>query len=108
MDSRSVSLMEIELYIDGDKKLFTAPFVPMLANRKYLEIQASAEKREETTSEDALKEDVEFCSILADIVFQKQFTVEQLISGASQEYVYEKLSEAIFGIKKEKGNEQGK
>lgn len=106
--------MQIELYIDGEKKLFSSPFVPMLAKRKYLELMARAEQREEDpTFQQQLEEDDEMVSILADIVFDKQFTVEQLYKGASGEYVYRKLREAIFGIpdnqeKNEEGNEMGK
>src|SRR5690554_906550 len=107
--------MQIELYIDDKKKLFTVPFVPMLAKRKFLEIEARAEKREEPPSKlEQLEEDDEILSILSDIVFKGQFTVEQLYEGASKEYVDEKLMEAVFGIKLNKkneddeGNEQGK
>lgn len=109
--------MKIELYIDGEKKIFTAPFVPMLAKRKYLEIMANAEQRGETTSfQQQLEEDDEMVSILSDIVFKGQFTVEDVYNGASNDYVYAKLREAIFGIqpsenKKEEedeGNDEGK
>lgn len=104
--------MQIEIYIDGEKRLFTAPFVPMLAKRKYLELMAKAEQREEEpTFQEQLEEDDEMVSILADIVFDKQFTVEQLYKGASGEYVYRKLREAIFGLPEMKeedtGNEMG-
>ena len=102
--------MQIELEIDGKKRVFTAPFVPMLAKRKYMQLMAEAEKREEPpTYEEQLKEEDELVSILADIVFRGQFTVEDVYKGASDEYIYEKLNEAIFGKRKnevEKGNEQ--
>jgi len=98
--------MQIELYIDGKKKLFTVPFVPMLAKRKFLEIEARAEKREEPVSkQEQLEEDDEVLSILSDVVFKGQFTIEQLYEGASKEYVDEKLMEAVFGIKPKKKNE---
>lgn len=100
--------MNIELHIDGEKKLFTAPFRPMAARRKYLEIQANAEEREKTTPKDILHDDAEYLSILADVVFQGQFTVEQLLNGVSDEYFNEKLSEAIWGIKKDKANDSKK
>lgn len=105
--------MQIELVIDGKKKIFTAPFTPMLAKRKYFEIMAKAEKREKEPSfEEQLQEEDEINSILSDIVFKGQFTLEQLYEGASQEYVFQKLTEAIYGIKpkgkKEEGNEAGK
>lgn len=109
--------MKIELYIDGQKKTFTAPFVPMLAKRKYLELQAEAEKREAPlTAQEQLDEDDEMLTILTDIVFKKQFTVEQLYEGASKKYIDEKLLEAVFDIKpgkeivkgeNEEGNEKG-
>jgi hypothetical protein len=105
--------MKIELYFDGEKKLFTTPFVPMLAKRKFLEIEARAEQREEQpTKQQQLDEDDEILSILSDVIFQKQFTLEQLYAGASKEYVDEKLIEAIYGVKPKKkegeeGNDQG-
>lgn len=104
--------MQIELYIDGEKKVFTTPFVPMLAKRKYLELMARAEEREGTPSQtELLKEDDEIFSILSDIVFKNQFTLQQLYEGASTEYIQEKLAEAVFGKKSklnDEGNEQGK
>lgn len=99
--------MQIELYIDGEKKTFTTPFTPMLAKRKYFELQAKAEKREEQpTFEEQLQEEDEMNSILSDIVFKGQFTLEQLYEGASQEYVFQKLTEAIYGIKPKGGNSE--
>lgn len=101
--------MQIELYIDGEKKIFTAPFVPMLAKRKFLEIQAKAEQREDKpTSQELIAEDDAIFSILSDVVFKGQFTLEQLYEGASKEYLDEKLLEAIFGVKSKEGNEKGK
>lgn len=101
--------MQIELYIDGKKKTFTTPFVPMLAKRKFLEIQAKAEQREDKpTSQELIAEDDAIFSILSDVVFKGQFTLEQLYEGASKEYLDEKLLEAIFGVKPKEGNEKGK
>jgi len=90
--------MQIELYIDGEQKTFTAPFVPMSAKRRFMEIQAEAEKRKENpTAEDYLKEDDAIYSILSDIVFKGQFTLEQLYEGASKEYLELKLAEVLYG-----------
>lgn len=101
--------MQIELYVDGKKKTFTTPFVPLLARRKYFEIMAKAEQREEQpTFEEQMKEDDELYSILSDIVFKGQFTLEQLYEGASQEYLFQKLSEAIYGIKPKAEEEKNK
>lgn len=92
--------MQIELYVDGKKKTFTTPFVPLLARRKYFEIMARSEQRKgQPTFEEQLREDDEIYSILSDVVFKGQFTLEQLYEGASQEYIFEKLTEAIYGIK---------
>lgn len=104
--------MQIELFIDGEKNIFSTPFVPMLARRKYYEIHAKAEEREEEpTTRELLEEDDEMYSILTDIVFKNQFTINQLLEGASKDYVDEKLREAIWGVKKNKegneGNDQG-
>jgi len=90
--------MQIELFIDGEKKIFTAPFVPMLAKRKYLELMA---KEEPQTHKEMIAEDDANISILVDVIFGNQFTVEQVYQGASEDYVREKLREAVFGIKKE-------
>ena len=107
--------MKIELLIDGEEKTFTAPFIPMMANRKWNEILAEAEKRgdEKPTAEELLKEDEEVASILTDIIFKGQFTLDELYNGASKEYIDEKLSEALFNSKKkqpkdEEGNKEGK
>lgn len=95
-------ILEIELYIDGQMKTFTVPFVPMMAKRRYLEIQEKAEENnEEMTTSQQIEEDNQLISILSDIVFKNQFTVEDVISGASQEYVYGKIFEAVFGVKKD-------
>lgn len=105
-------MMQIELYIDGEKKIFTTPFVPMLAKRKYYELMARTEQYEgEPSIQQQLEEETEMVAILADIVFGGQFTVEDVFKGASQEYVYEKLREAVFGKQKKEenqGNEPGK
>jgi|SRR5690625_4819452 len=112
--------MQIELYIDGEKKIFTTPFVPQLAKRKYLEIMAKAEEKAEGNEhyipsfKEQLEEENELLGILCDVVFNGQFTIEQLIAGASDDYIYSKLSEAVFGKPKEEkvlmseGNEVGK
>ncbi|WP_026908955.1 phage tail assembly chaperone G [Paucisalibacillus globulus] len=110
--------MKIELYIDGEKKIFTTPIVPMLAKRKYFEVMAKADERTKDdenyvpTFEEQLEEEAELVGILANIIFPGQFTVEQVFAGASDEYVYDKLREAVFGKSKKKnendeGNNQG-
>ena len=105
--------MQIELFIDGEKKVFTAPFIPLKAKRKYLEVQARAEEREgKPTTKEIIEEDNEIMSILTDVVFKNEFTIEELLNGASQEYIDSKLNEAIFGIKPkqqkdDQGNEKG-
>lgn len=108
--------MKIELYIDGEKKLFTTPFVPNLVKRKYFEIMAESERKiKENGSlsfQEQLDEEDELVGILADVAFNGQFTAEQVHKGASSQYIYDKLAEAVFGKKKEnkgeEGNEQGK
>lgn len=95
--------MQIELFIDGEKKIFTAPFVPMLAKRKYLELRA---KDESETYSELLADDDAHVSILVDVVFKNQFTIEQVYEGASEEYVLAKLREAVYGTRKET-NEEG-
>lgn len=98
--------MKIELFIDGEKKLFSTPFVPMLAKRKYLELMS---KELPSTNEELIADDDAHVSILTDVVFKGQFTIEQVYEGASEEYVKDKLREAVFGIKKEsnEGNQPG-
>lgn len=83
----------------------------MLAKRKYLEIEAAAEAKVKEnehyfpSAQEQLEEDDEMISILSDVVFKGQFTVEQLYNGASGEYIYGKLREAVFGKPKTEGNE---
>lgn len=103
--------MQFELYIGDEKKMFSVPFVPMLAKRKYLEINAEAEGRKEIpTAKEQIAEDDDMISILTDVVFKGQFTIQQVYEGASNEYVYSKLNEAIYGKKidgEQEGNDQG-
>ena len=50
--------MKIELDINDEKKLFTVPYVPMLARRKYYELQAEIEEKEgQPTTRELLDED---------------------------------------------------
>lgn len=112
--------MKIELYIDGEMKIFTAPVTPLRAKRLYFKLQAEAEEKAKAQGEnyipsyqEQMDEEDEMVGILANVVFKGQFTVDQVYDGASDEYVYEKLREAVFGKKKSKseeneGNEQGK
>ena len=92
--------MEIVLEIEGKEKLFTASIKPMLARRKYLELEAKAEERKgPATAKDLLREETEMASILANVVFKGQFTVDELLVGCEFETVVAKLNEAVFGIK---------
>ncbi len=105
--------MQFELYIDGEKKTFTAPFVPMLARRKYLELEAAVEKKIKENEnytpsrQEELEEETEMISILCDVVFQGQFTVDQVFNGAEFEYVFSKLQEAVWGKKTTKKDDEG-
>jgi hypothetical protein len=101
--------MQIELTIDGEKKTFTAPFVPMAAKRRYVEIMAKGEENKNISFKEQLEEDNAILSILTDIVFKDQFTLDDLYNGASQEYVDQKLLEIVYGVKPgDKGNSKGK
>lgn len=55
------------------------------------------EKKGDLTPEEIVEMDDKLYSILTDIVFQGQFTLEQLYNGQSQEYINQKLLEAIGG-----------
>lgn len=106
--------MQIDIYIDGKRKTFTTPIVPMLAKRKYLEIESIADEKAEADKEyspsakEQIEEENEMMAILCDVVFNSQFTVEQLIAGAEEGYIYSKLREAVFGkIKANNGEESG-
>lgn len=108
-----IVLYHIDPSVTDGKKTFTAPTVPMLAKRKYLEIEAAKEKKGDDASKGYTTEEFdELCIILTDIVFRKQFTLDQLIEGASEQYIMDKLLEAVFGIKPEnelkEGNTEGK
>jgi hypothetical protein len=87
--------MIIKLQIDNEEKTFTTPFVPMLAKRKWLEYQADESNQESPEEYDKT------ISILTDIVFKNQFSLDELYSGASEPYVMDKLREAIYGKKPE-------
>jgi|SRR5690625_2102189 len=106
--------MQIEITIDDEKKIFVTSEVTMKARRKFLEIQAEEEEvlKEKNTipAKKQIELENEMINILVDIVFDNQFTADQLIDGVSDEYFDEKLAEAVFGVKKEddKGNTEGK
>lgn len=106
--------MQIEITIDGEKKTFVTEQVTMLARRKFLEIQASEEaileERGTIPTNEVIKHENEMINILANIVFKGQFTSDELMAGVTDEYFNKKLTEAVFGIKKEddEGNEKGK
>jgi len=101
--------MKIELMIDGQKQLFTAPFVPMMAKRKFLEVTIKEQNLESPTLEQQIDIDDEMYTILTDVIFNKQFTLEDLYNGADLKYVQKKMREAIFGEAKEndEGNKTG-
>lgn len=107
--------MKIELVIDGKEKVFTTQYVPHLAKRKYLKIQATEEekvKKDENyfpSTKEQMDQEDEIIGILADVVFGGQFTVEQAYEGASEDYIYKKIREAVFGepSEDEEGNDQG-
>ncbi len=112
--------MKIELYIDGEMKIFTTPVIPLRAKRLYFKIQAESEEKAKAQGEnyipsykEQMDEEDEMVGILANVVFGGQFTVDQLYDGASNDYVYGKLREAVFGPSKvnndgDEGNEKGK
>lgn len=109
--------MQIELTIEGEKKTFTVSQVPMLARRKFLEIRAKEDEilneRSSIPAKTQIEIENEMINILVDVVFGNQFTAEQLMSGVSDDYFDEKLSEAVFGKiekkeKSEEGNDKGK
>lgn len=103
--------MKIELYINGEWKLFTVPFVPMLAKRKYFEILSKAEERTEpATNKELLEEEDSLNAILTDVVFKGQFTLQELYEGNTSDYIKDKFREAVFGEKPKEdveGNQKG-
>jgi len=105
--------LQIEILIDGKKKTFVASVVPMLARRKFLEIQAAEEEYLEEHARIPANKQIEFenemINILVDVVFKNQFTAEQLLNGVSDEYFDKKLAEAIFGkVEGDTGNDREK
>lgn len=94
--------MKIDLFIDGKKKTFTTPFVPMLVKRKYLEFQAKENVDLNNLTADQL-DDV--CSLLTDVVFKDKFTLEQLYLGATEDYITGKVIEAVYGVNPNEINE---
>ncbi|NJP37193.1 phage tail assembly chaperone G [Alkalicoccus luteus] len=93
--------MKIELTLNGEKKFFTVPFVPMITRRKYLEFQAKQNNQPEDklTPQDHIDEMDEMYSLLPNVVFKGQFTLDDLYEGASKTYIEDKLIEAVYGIK---------
>lgn len=107
--------MKIELKIDGEEKIFTTDYVPHLAKRKYLKIQSDEEKKVNKdenyfpSTQEQMDQEDEILGILADVVFDGQFTVNQVYEGASEDYNYQKVREAVFGEPSgdDEGNDQG-
>lgn len=109
--------MQIVIEIDGKDKTFYTSKVPVMAKRKYLEVMAKNEDKYEEnedyrpSAQEQLDEEIELAGILTDVVFKNQFTIEQLLYGVDDKYLYGKLREAVFGEKpkeQSEGNEQGK
>lgn len=108
--------MKIVIEIDGKDKTFYTSKVPVMAKRKYLEVMAKNENKykenEDYTpsAQEQLDEEFELAGILTEVVFKNQFTIEELLYGVDDKYLYDKLREAVFGEKPkgEKGNNQGK
>src|SRR5690625_1037987 len=106
--------MQITINIEGKEKTFTTSQVPMLARRKFLEIRAKEEEIHEEKSripaEKQIELENEMINILAEIVFNKQFTADELLSGVSDEYFDKKLHDDILSIieKTEEINEKEK
>lgn len=105
--------MQIEIEINGENKTFVASKVPMIARRKFLEIRAKEEELLESegliSAKQQIEHENEMMNILVDVVFNNQFTFDQLLEGVTDDYFNEKLSEAIFGkLESEEGNETGK
>lgn len=107
--------MQIEITIDGEKKTFVTEQVTMLARRKFMEVQAKEEeileKRGTIPVTEVIKHENEMLNILANVVFKGQFTSDELMAGVTEDYFNEKLTEAVFGIKKkedDEGNAKGK
>lgn len=103
--------MKIELKIDGEYKVFTTDIVPNRAKRNYLKIQANTEKKVKEdenyipSTQEQMDEEDEIFGILANTVFGGQFTVDQLHDGAEDNYIYQKVREAIFGEAPKDGDE---
>lgn len=101
--------MKIELYIEGKKKTFTAPIIPMAAKRKFLELQSNEEVDMADLTVDQLDE---MYGILPSLVFKNQFTLDEMYEGAEHSYLDEKMSEIISGKQKkaarveDEGNEK--
>lgn len=95
--------MKIELKINKENKIFYTDMVPNRAKRKYLEMGAKTEKKVEKdenyvpSMQEQMDEEDEIFGILANTVFDGQFTVDQLHDGAESEYIYAKVREAVFG-----------
>ncbi|SDO79194.1 phage tail assembly chaperone G [Halobacillus aidingensis] len=94
--------MQIELLIDGKKKIFTAPFVPMLAKRKWLEFEADESLDLDNPTPEQFDE---IATVIQKIVFREQFTLEELYWGIPYEQMVKKTFEAVYGFKSSEGTD---
>ncbi|ADU30978.1 phage tail assembly chaperone G [Evansella cellulosilytica] len=98
--------IDLKFYVPGKDgkegefvtKTYTTPFVSMLARRKYLEMEVDKGFDMNNLKPEQMDE---VYSLLPNIVFHNQFTLEDLYKGADQTYIFEKLFEMLYGINPE-------
>ncbi|WP_306009341.1 phage tail assembly chaperone G [Bacillus sp. MMSF_3328] len=96
--------MRIELMKDGEKKIFTAPFIPSRAFRKLLGL-----KKELTNFDNLTPEELdEVMGIIVTGIFQDKFTLDDLYDGLPADQLIPtiyKIIESVSGGSGKAGNE---
>ncbi|MFP7447112.1 hypothetical protein SFC50_25795 [Bacillus infantis] len=96
--------MRIELNIDGESKVFTAPFIPARAFRKLLELKKELVDFENLTPEQL----DEVMGIIVTGIFQDKFTLDDLYDGLPANQLIPtiyKVIDAVSGKSGAAGNE---
>ncbi|MCM3599010.1 hypothetical protein M4D55_25055 [Metabacillus idriensis] len=82
-------MKKIELLINGEKKVFTVPFVSGWAWRKYIEAQVAAEDLYNLT-----EDEFDNFAYVVVFAFNEQFTLEEFYKGIP----YTKIMSTVEGL----------
>lgn len=84
--------MRIVLNLDGEEKIYVAPFIPARAFRKVLEL-----KHYDLTNLDSEQLD-ELVGIIVNTIFKNQFTIDEFYDGLPAKELIPSIEKIIFEV----------